>query len=149
MIGALLEELFQLQHEFVVPDLLYQRELAGELGDKLVALGLRVEELSPAELTHATTVRRQRPVLSAPDTFAFALARARTWTLLTGDGDLRNFAIAENIVTHGVLWVFDEFHAASVVNNRRLHDGLSAISSHPRCRLPEAEVSARLARYQR
>ena len=86
--GALLEALFQLPHEFVVPDLLFERELKGVLGDRLIALGLRVEELTPAEVTRAAALRRQRSALSVPDTFAFALARERTWTLLTGDAQL-------------------------------------------------------------
>ena len=145
--GALLEALFQLPHEFVVPDLLFERELKGVLGDRLIALGLRVEELTPAEVTRAAALRRQRSALSVPDTFAFALARERTWTLLTGDGVLRGVAIQENVVTHGVLWIFDEFHGGAVVDRARLHAALTAISSHPRCRLPQAELAARLAQY--
>ena len=58
--GRLLEEMFLLPFEFAVPDLLYARELAGPLGDQLMALGLRVEKLTPTELTRATTVRRFR-----------------------------------------------------------------------------------------
>lgn len=145
--GDLIEALFQLQHEFVVPDLLFERELKGELGDRLIALGLRVETLTPAEVTRAAAVRRQRLALSIPDTFAFALARERTWTLLTGDGVLRSLAIEENVVTHGVLWIFDEFHGGGVVDRDLLHAALTAISSHPRCRLPQAEVAVRLAQY--
>jgi hypothetical protein len=143
--GALLEELFKLEYEFVVPDLLYERELTGELGEKLIALGLRIEELTSVEVSHATVVRRQRVALSTPDTFAFALARQRAWTLLTGDGELRDLAIQEGVTTHGVLWIFDEFHAQAVVERARLHASLTTISSHPRCRLPKAEVAARLA----
>ena len=145
--GALLDALFQLQHDFIVPDILFERELKGALGDHLIALGLRIEELTPSEVSRAATVRRTRPALSTPDTFAFALARERTWTLLTGDGELRSLAAQENVTTHGVLWVFDEFHAGSIVEKARLHAGLSAISQHRRCRLPPALVSARLAQY--
>lgn len=145
--GALLDALFQLPHDFVVPDVLFDRELKGPLGDHLVALGLRVEELSSTEVKRATVVRRQRPALSTPDTFAFALAKERTWTLLTGDGELRALATQEQVITHGVLWIFDEFHAGGVVENARLHSGLAAISVHPRCRLPRAEIAARLAQY--
>ncbi len=60
--AQLLEDMFRLPFEFAVPDLLYARELAGELGDQLVGLGLRIEVLSPAELSRATAVRRQEPV---------------------------------------------------------------------------------------
>ena len=145
--GDLIEAFFQLQYGFVVPDLLFERELKGELGDRLIALGLRVEALTPAEVTRAVAARRQRASLSIPDTFAFALAKERTWILLTGDGGLRTLAIEENVVTHGVLWIFDELHANGVVDQARLHTGLSAIAAHPRCRLPGQEISARLAQY--
>ena len=145
--GAFLEDLFRLPFEFAVPDLLFHRELAGELGDRLIALGLRVEELAPAELSRATIVRRQRNDLSTPDTFAFALAEARGWPLLTGDGGLRRFAADNRVEIHGVLWICDRFEEGDHIPSLRLHAGLTAISSHPRCRLPGAEVRRRLERY--
>ena len=70
--GELLESVFQLAVDFAVPDLLFHRELAGPLGDRLLALGLRVEELSPGEVQGATVLRRADATLSLPDTFAFA-----------------------------------------------------------------------------
>lgn len=132
----MLEDLFRLPFEFAVPDLLFVRELAGDLGDRLTALGLRVEELSPAELIRATTIRRQRVNLSTPDTFAFAIAESRKWTLLTGDGGLR------------VLWIFDQLADGNHLGFDRLHAGLTAISAHPRCRLPATEVRRRLNRFR-
>lgn len=145
--GRLLEEMFRLPFEFAVPDLLYARELAGPLGDQLMALGLRVEVLTPAELGRATTVLRQNASLSTPDTFAFAIAESRQWALLTGDGCLRELAIAERIEMHGVLWLFDQLAEGDYVAVDRLHDGLSAIFAHPRCRLPAHEVLRRLMRF--
>jgi hypothetical protein len=72
----------------------------------------------------------------------------RNWSvLLTGDGELRTLAHAEGVMTHGVLWIFDEFHASAIIEKVRLHASLTAISSHARCRLPKAEVSTRLARF--
>lgn len=41
--AQLIEDMFRLPFEFAVPDLLYARELAGELGELLVGLGLRIE----------------------------------------------------------------------------------------------------------
>ncbi|WP_445222648.1 hypothetical protein [Bradyrhizobium sp. Pa8] len=107
--ARLLEDLFRLPFELSVSNLLYDRKLAGELGNQLVELGLRVEVLTPAELGLATTVRRQNARLSVPDTFAFAIAQSRQWTLLTGDGTLRELAVAEQIDMHGVFWLFDRF----------------------------------------
>jgi len=145
--GRLLKELFLLPFEFAVPDLLYARELTGPLGELLLALGLRVEELTPVELGRATTIRRQHANLSTPDTFAFAIAESRRWTLLTGDGGLRELALAERIEMHGVLWLFDQLADGNHVELEKLHASLSAISAHPRCRLPAHEVSQRLTRF--
>ena len=144
--GQLLEEMFRLPFEFAVPDLLYARELAGPLGEQLMALGLRVEVLTPAELSQATIVRRQNARLSTPDTFAFAIVQSRQWTLLTGDGGLRELAQAERIDMHGVLWLFNQLADGNHVARDRLHQGLNTIFAHPRCRLPASEVRRRLAR---
>ncbi|MEV5033389.1 hypothetical protein MRBLMC3_002612 [Sphingobium sp. LMC3-1-1.1] len=145
--AGLLDEMFLLPFEFAVPDLLYARELEGELGDRLIALGLRVEELTAAELRRATGVNRQHQKLSVPDTFAFALAESRTWALLTGDGILRELAVAEQIAMHGVLWIFDQMADGAHVQFDRLHGGLTQLSAHPRCRLPANEVKHRLTRF--
>lgn len=145
--GQLLEEMFRLPFEFAVPDLLYARELAGPLGEQLMALGLRVEVLTPAELSRATIARRQNARLSTPDTFALAIAQSRQWTLLTGDGALRELAHAERIDMRGVLWLFDQLADGNHVALDRLHQGLNTIFAHPRCRLPANEVRRRLARF--
>ena len=143
----LLDEMFLLPFDFAVPDLLYSRELEGDLGDhKLTALGLRVEELTASELRRATSVNREYQKLSVPDSFAFVLAESRTWTLLTGDGILRELAAAEQITMHGVLWVFDQLADGAFVQFDRLHSGLTQLFAHPRCRLPSKEVKQRLTR---
>lgn len=145
--SGLLDELFLLPYEFAVPDVLYGRELTGELGERLTARGLRIEVLTGAEVTRATTVRRQNASLSIPDTFAFAIAESRQWALLTGDGGLRQLAQDEQIEMHGVLWLFDQFAEGNHVALARLHAGLNALYAHPRCRLPGAEVRDRLTRF--
>lgn len=145
--GSLLQDLFRLPFEFAVPDLLFHRELKGPLGEQLIALGLHVEELTPAELTRATSVRRANLALSVPDAFAFSLATVRGWTLLTGDGGLRQLAVSTGLNVHGVLWLLDQMETGRHVSNDRLHACLTAISAHPRCRLPAADVRKRLTRY--
>ena len=147
--GELLESVFQLAVDFAVPDLLFHRELAGPLGDRLLALGLRVEELSPGEVQGATVLRRADATLSLPDTFAFALAQGRQWTLLTGDAGLRRTAEAHALDVHGTLWVLDQLEAQGACSLQVLAAGLAKASGHPRCRLPKAEVTARLNRYRR
>jgi len=145
--GSLLEASFRLPFQFAVPDLLYDRELKDYGGDELVRLGLTIEELDGDGIRRALAYRHQAPALSVPDSFALALAQTRTWALLTNDGLLRQIATDENVECHGVLWLLDELHGAAIATAQELHDGLSAISNHPRCRLPRSEIRRRLNLY--
>jgi hypothetical protein len=146
--GALLEAAFSLPVEFAVPDLLFKRELRDHNGARLIELGLRVESLDETSTGRAVVYRRQRRALSLPDVFALELARSRGWLLLTGDSTLRNLADAEAVECHGVLWVLDQMEAAAVTKIASLHDGLSQLAAHPRCRLPKKEIRIRLDHYQ-
>ena len=147
--AQLLDACFRLPYEFAVPDLLYNRELAEHGGAELMKLGLRVEELTPAELTAVQTVRRAHPKLSVPDSYAYALASGRKWTLLTGDGELRSVAQARAIPFSGTLWVCDQLYEGKVIAAETLANGLSTLADHPRCRLPKAEIQSRLTRYRK
>lgn len=130
-----------------VPDLLFRRELGGQQGDRLVALGLQIEQLTPMELSRAMTLRRERKDLSTADASSFAIAEGRGWRLLTGDGALGRLAGQFRVDFYGVLWVCDQFEEGLHVPLSRLCAGLTALSSHPRCRLPAMEVRRRLDRY--
>ena len=145
--SSLLETAFRLPYEFAVPDLLYQQEIEDYNGAELLALGLRVEELDEHAVTAALKFRRQKTAISLPDSFALALAQANSWMLLTGDSVLRALAHQEAVDCHGTLWMFDQMHAEAVANMRDLHNGLHAISIHPRCRLPRAAMNAQLRQY--
>ena len=145
--GALLDLCFELPFEFAVPDLLYRRELAEFGGDAMIARGLRIEELTGAELGAATALRRAHRKLSVPDAFAYALAESREWPLLTGDGELRALARAASIACHGTLWVIDRLSEHEVAEAAVLLAGLRAIAGHPRCRLPRTELQVRVDRY--
>jgi predicted nucleic acid-binding protein len=145
--GNFLEVMFALPHEFAVPDVLYHREMQG-WGERLVGMGLRVEEVSDAGVANALRYRSERRFLSVPDTFALALAKERAWTLLTGDNDLRTLATGENVECHGVLWLLDLMEEAGVPGMQALHDGLTALARHHRCRLPRKEIAVRLERYR-
>ncbi|MBL8232504.1 MAG: hypothetical protein JNL98_28665 [Bryobacterales bacterium] len=118
------------------------------MGDRLIGLGLRVEEVSQSGVAKALRYRSERPVLSVPDSFGLALAEERGWALLTGDRDLRELAENESVECHGVLWLLDRMEEAGVADIRRLLAGMRAISGHPRCRLPRREIAIRLERYE-
>ena len=106
-----------------------------------------MEELDGDEVSNAMLYRRQLPTLSLPDSFALALAKFRQWILLTGDGGLRAFATTLSVVCHGFLWILDQLFYAGVSSPVDLVSGLSAIRDHPRCRLPQNEIAARIALY--
>jgi predicted nucleic acid-binding protein len=145
--AGLLEAVFALPHEFAVPDVLYDREMRGEWGERLVALGLQVAEVSAEGVGNALRYRQIRASLSVADSFALALAKEKTWLLLTGDGQLRELADGENVECHGLLWLLDMLEEAGAPDAQLLHDGLAAVAAHPRCRLPRREITIRLERY--
>jgi hypothetical protein len=145
--GGLLETAFGLPWEFAVPDLLYKRELRDHNGPALQRLGLRIEALDEAGIRAALAYQARVPALSLPDTFAITLAKVNGWVLLAGDAELRRLAAAEEIEHHGVLWVFDQLLELEQATAKVLKDALTAISGHPRCRLPTREVRERLDAY--
>jgi len=145
--GGLLEAAFACGWTMVVPDLLYERELLSENGPYLRSLGLGVVELTPDEVTLAQQVKGNRPALSLPDCFALSCAQRANHVLLSGDKTLRGEARARNSSVYGLLWLLDRMQAAAV-SPGLLHEGLSKIHGHPRCRLPKEEVQMRLNAWQ-
>lgn len=147
--GGMLEALFRLPFDVAVPDLMYEREIKTWGGPDLVASGLLVMHLEPDGVALAQDYRARDPRLSLPDAFALALAKSGEHMLLAGDGALRALASSEGVEHHGVLWVLDQFEDAGLLTDVQLLEGLTAISSHPRCRLPKDEVKKRLTTYRR
>jgi hypothetical protein len=146
--GELIASAFRLSATFAVPDVLFERELREYGGDELLRLGLRVESLDGEGVAMAMSHRHAQRLLTVPDSFALALAKINGWTLLTGDGPLRELARAESVDCHGVLWLLDEFETQGAATHLQLHAGLEKISAHPRCRLPKQEIASRLSRYR-
>ena len=147
-IASRLDSCFTLPFEFAVPDLLNARELAEFGGPQLVARGLRVEELTSEEVVIAQKVRTAHPKLSLPDAFAYALASQRNWTLLSGDGELRALAQTQKVSCFGLLWLLDQLFDGEGIDAATIIKGLETLAAHLRCRLPRAEIQARLERYR-
>ena len=144
---TLVEATFRLPFEFTVPDLLYERELKEHGGPDFVRLGLRIAELDSDGVSLALGYRRKRRPLSLPDSFALALAKTNTWTLLSGDRELRELAEEEEVRCHGVLWLLDQMLEQRVIDLDDLRAGLGKIAAHPRCRLPKSEIRKRILAY--
>ena len=142
--GSLLDACFNLPFSFVVPDLLYRRELEEHGGPGLIQRGLRVEELQADGVLLALGYRRSNRSLSLPDSFALALAKLNSWTLLSGDGELRELARSEEVACHGVLWLIDQLFEHGAASADQVCACIRAIASHPRCRLPRNEIRKRI-----
>lgn len=145
--GGLLESAFSCGLTMLVPDLLYERELAAENGPLLRRLGLGVVALAPDEVALAQQLRTQQPGLSLPDCFALSCALRPEHALVTGDKLLRSAAQARHCPVYGLLWLLDRMEEPGRVGVALLREGLARISIHPRCRLPQNEVHVRLRRW--
>ena len=130
--GSFLESIFSLPFEFVVPDLLFERELKNYNGRALIEFGLHVKELDSATLALAIEYyRKYKTKLSLPDVFAYVLAKEKSWMLLAGDAALRELAVEENVNCHGVLWLLDQLHDNHVSDQEHMFKGLGKIANHP------------------
>lgn len=142
--GRLLEAAFTCDLSMVVPDLLYDRELADENGPWLRHLGLGVVTLTPPEVSLAQEVQSARPTLSLPDCFALSCATRDGYQLVTNDKALRSEAQARLGQVFGLFWILDQMAASGKVSQDLLFHGLTQIAANPRCRLPAAEIKSRL-----
>jgi hypothetical protein len=146
--GSLLALAFSCGLPMVVPDLLYERGLAMDNGLLLRHLGLGVVALTPDEVAFAQQLRKKRPGLLLPNCFALSCARRQDYALVTRDKLLRTEAQSWQCAVYGLLWILDQMEASGKISAAMLHEGLTRISNHPRCRLPKSEVLARLQRWQ-
>lgn len=144
--AQLIEEIFALPFRFLVPDALFDQEMRDYGGERLVALGLEVRSLTGPQVQEAQRLRALERRISIHDGYALALAKAEGAVILTGDAALRVLAEAEGVRCHGVLWVFDQLEDKRATSPAVLHDGLTRLAAHPRCRLPREEIDLRLAR---
>lgn len=131
----------------VVPDRLYEKELEGYNGSYLRTLGLGVVALTPEELSLAQEIKTKRTGLSLPDCFALSCATRPDHVLVTGDKILRIEAQARIGKVYGLLGLLDQMAASGKVSMTHLHEGLTRISGHPRCRLPRNEINFRLSKW--
>lgn len=145
--AQLIERIFALPYRFVVPDALYENEMRDFGGEKLVALGLEVRSLTGAQVLEAQRLRALERKISIHDSYALSLAKAEAAILLAGDAAMRRLAEAEGLRCHGVLWIFDQLEDRRVVAAAALHESLTRVTEHPRCRLPPEAVRRRLERY--
>lgn len=115
----LLDKMFHLEFQFVVPDLLYHEELmdlSTYTRQDLLDFGLRVESLDADGVQKAIAYQSEWPALSLVDSFALALAAYRGWHLLTEDRTMRKVAQFKSIAHRDALWVIDNMLDAGIMS---------------------------------
>ena len=138
--------MFRIGDTIATPDVIYQQELQ-ELHSDLPGLGLRIEQLSSSGVAEVERLRTTYSDPSSNDLFALALAKTNEWTLLSGDGALREAANAEAVVVHGTLWLVERMVNSKVIQPDQAELAFDQMRQNQR-RLPWNEVDALIKRLE-
>lgn len=146
---GLLEQFFLLPWEVHTTDFV-MRELLNEGQKGTVATyehsSLHIatfdfEEILKIDNLHKKAINNTN--LSITDCSVCYYAKQNNYTLLTGDRKLRNYALNEGVEVRGIIYVFDELVANSIVPANLAAKKLVLLKSiNPR--LPDSEIEKRL-----
>lgn len=84
--------------------------------------------------------------LSIPDCSVCYYARKNSATLLTGDRQLRKYAESNNVAVRGILFIFDEMVAESIISADMAAKKLRELINI-NVRLPKSEIEARIQKW--
>ncbi|MGD9569114.1 MAG: PIN domain-containing protein [Sedimentibacter sp.] len=112
----------------------------------LINYGLISLEITDEEFFYAINIRNRYPKLSGYDAIALAIAKVRSFILLTGDIRLRKAAADEDIGIRGTIWVFDELLRENIITEYEFDEFMKEIKRHngKDIRLPEIEINKRI-----
>lgn len=148
IVGGLLDDIFRLDYEFGLPDVLFEYELPenhADLPDK--GLHVMALESEAVEETGSLYQRHRHSGVSVNDCMALALAKQEACPLLTGDAALRQVSILEEVDVRGTIWLVGELMQAKVITvdkAARAYDAMRADGS----RLPWKEVDAQIRKFR-
>lgn len=138
--------LFRLDHELVVPEVLFHEELASRHAH-LLDLGLQLREMSGEQVQRAALLMARHRGPSSNDILALTLAGDLRCPLVTGDARLREAAQAEGVDLLGTLSLVEQMvtrELVSVAAARLAYDDMRAAGR----RLPWHETDRQLRRLQ-
>jgi predicted nucleic acid-binding protein len=144
-VGGLIKQMFRLDYEFVVPDVLYEEELK-ENHSNLPKLGLKRRELQAAAVEYTVALGTKYPKPGRIDLMALALAKQEQCRLLTGDQALREAGRAEGLEVVGTIWLVGEMLRAKIIDKKDARAAYNKMKASDR-RLPWAEVEKQLKTY--
>lgn len=136
--------MFRLNDTFATPDVLYHEELVDD-HPELPGLGLRIEQLTSAAIAEVERMVTLHQKNSVNDLMALALAKERSWPLLSGDRRLREAAVIENVEIFGTLWLVERLVESKVISFSQAETGFNSMR-HGGRRLPWTEVDRLLQR---
>lgn len=76
--------------------------------DELRTCGLKTTDMTDEEFVLAVETRELYHKLSFYDCVAYAVAKTRGWSLVTGDNRLRKLAEKNGVEVHGIIWVIQK-----------------------------------------
>ena len=145
--GNLLNVMFRLDHDFGLPDVLFVEELQAQ-HPELPGMGLKILTLESEAVADmvALQAKHHKTGVSVNDCMALALARQEQSTLLTGDGALRQVALAEGADVKGTVWLVGQMLEAGLVDGERARRAYQAMKEDG-SRLPWDTIRQQLKRY--
>lgn len=143
-VGGLSAKLFQLDHEIIVPDTLFEEELRGRHAE-LLDLGLNIRSLTSEQVSYAVQMSARYPSPSSNDLLALSLAKGLGCPLATGDRRLRAAAENEGVELCGTVTLIGEMLARSIVAVLEVARSIQLMRRHGR-RLPWDELEALVPR---
>ena len=143
-VSNLSEAMFRLDDTIATPDVLYQDELL-QHHPELPGLGLQINRLSSRGVDEVQRLRTLYKNPSTNDLFALALAKTKKWTLLSGDSDLRDAAVTEEVEVHGTIWLVERMVNSRVISSKRAEHAFRLMKENNR-RLPWDAVDSLIVR---
>lgn len=106
--------------------------------DELRSLGLKTTDMTDEEFVLAVETRELHHKLSFYDCVAYAVAKTRGWSLVTGDNRLRKLAQKNGVKVHGIIWVILKCD----FDDNRMRSILDTIHNDSTIRIPENLLQA-------
>lgn len=106
--GDIFDALFLLPFDFHTSEIVTHEISKSYSGRQLNQLGLKILNLTEAEVLEIFTMKQEHIGLSVEDVSVYFLSRKHNTMILSNDGPLRDLADASRIEYHGTLWLLGE-----------------------------------------
>ena len=146
-VGEILEQMFELEHNFAVPDILFDQELNHQ--PHYLDLGLGKLELTAESVADVMRIKQELApsAISTNDLFALSLAKQENCRLLTGDRALRRLSESEGVQVHGTIWVIEQMLSTKLITCEQAERAYQLMRADG-SRLPWEETEAQIIRYK-